>query len=153
MKKKILKPFQYVLNEENGIPEDGCHLICMRGYSRMQDFYLCVPEQGFYYRAANASRYGERMYQYFIDGNFVGAGRMDKMNYARRLYDAGEVYEAKQYIRGHMLWRETSLGGKHINERKEAARISHALCDETGKAGHDARQFIRRQILHGRSNF
>lgn len=47
-----------------------------------------------------------------------------------------------------MLWRETSLGGNHINKRKEAARISHALCDERGKAGHEARQFIRKQILN-----
>lgn len=152
-KAKVLKPFQYVLNEDNGTPEKGCVLVCMRGYSRWQDFYLCVPKKGFYYRAANSSRYGSFKYEYFINGEFVGAGRIDKMNYARRLYDAGEVSEAIEYINGYRLWRETSLGGRHINERKEAARISHALCDEGGKAGHDARQWVRRQILHGTFNY
>ncbi len=148
-KARVLKPFQYVLNEDNGTPEKGCVLVCMHGHCRMQDFYLCIPEEGFYYRAANNVRYGDWKYEYFIDGSFVGAGRKDKMARARKLYDAGEVYEAEQYILGHMLWRETSLGGKHINERKEAARISHALCDVGGKAGHNARQWIRRSILHG----
>lgn len=148
MKKKILKPFQYVLDENNGEPQHGCVIVPMMGYSRMQDFYLCVPKHGFYTRSANCQRYGEFMRLYFIDGNFIGAGRADKVNYVRRLYDAGKVYEAKQYALGYMLWRETSLGGNHINKRKEAARISHALCDERGKAGHEARQFIRKQILN-----
>lgn len=150
---KVLKPFQYILEEGNGTPESGCVLICMRSYCRTRDFYLCIPERGFYYRSANNVRYGDWQYEYFIDGQFVGAGRKDKMERARRLYDAGDVSEAKEYILGRRLWRETTLGGKHINERKEAARISHALCNEGGKVGHDVRQWIRRSILGGATNY
>lgn len=152
-KTKTLKPFQRVMNVANGQPQGGCVLVAMQGYNRFVDFFLCIPCKGFYYRAANSMRYGDWKYEYFIDGEFVGAGRMDKMPIARRLYEAGEAGEAKEYILGHRLWRETSLGGKHINGRKEAARISHALCDEGGKAGHDARQWIRRSILRGATKY
>lgn len=153
--KRVIKAWHYTLcdfdriNSEDVIPEDGCVLIAMEGYTRFQDFYLCIPKQGVYTRSANHGRYGEGKLQFFIDGQFVGAGWEYKDYRVKALYEAGHVYEAEQYALGHMLWRETTLGGGHINERKKAARISHMLCDATGKAGHEARQYIRRQILNG----
>ena len=156
---KVIKAWHHTLCDFEKIlsgdfvPEEGCVLIPMQSYTRFNDFYLCIPEQGVYTRSANESRYGIGKLQFFIDGEFVGAGWKYKADKVKALYDAGCEYEARQYVRGYMLWRETTLGGGRINERKEAARISHMLCDNTGKAGHDARQHIRRRILNGTFNY
>lgn len=129
------------------VPEEGCELIPMRGYARMEDFYLCVPSNGFFTRSANIGRYGMYKLEYFVDGEFCGAGDKAKSEKAKMLYDSGYVDEVSSYIKGYTLWRETSLGGRHINKRKEAARISHILCDEGGMAGHEERQYIRKRLL------
>lgn len=108
---------------------------------------ICVPAQGIYLRSANAGQYGEFKKQLFIDGKFIGAVSMSRIDSMARLYNAGYPQEAASYAMGYTMWRETSLGGNHINPRKEAARISHALCDMPGKYGHELRQYIRRSIL------
>ena len=51
----------------------------------------------------------------------------------------------ESYLRGYYTRREET--SKEIHRRKEAARISHALCDTPGKVGHDMRREIRRRIL------
>lgn len=130
-------------------PCNGGVIIPMRGYHRTKDFYLCVPSKGIHFRSANNGRYGLFMLEVFIDGEFIGATRMSKKNYITRLYNEGLKGEATQYALGYMLWKETSLGGKHINKRKEAARISHAMCDIQGQKGHDIRQSLRKKILYG----
>lgn len=89
------------------------------------------------------------MLEVFMDGEFVGATRMSKKDYVIRLYNEGVKSEAIQYALGYMLWKETSLGGSRINKKKEAARISHAMCDMSGQTGHDIRQSIRKKILYG----
>lgn len=152
--KKIIKSHHYTLDHEGVynktvVAEDGCTLIPMRGYGRFEDFYLAMPSKGFYFRSANCDRYGMFKYTYFIDGRFIGAGRMDKMNGGRELYEAGHADEAEDYLLGHMLWSETTLGGGKINKRKAAARLSHHCCCETGRRGHLIRQQMRRQILNG----
>lgn len=146
---KTLKLWSHAMNDDNISPCPGGVIIEMRGYNRFEDFYLCVPEQGIYTRSANSSRYGEWKFEYFIDGEFVGAGRMDRKIKAEQLYNAGYKEESRLYILGYMFWRETPLGGKKINKYKEAARISHELCDLPGKYGHEVRQRIRRKILLG----
>lgn len=122
----------------------------MRGYMRFKDFYLCIPETGIYFRSANISRYGDFKSEVFIDGKFIGAARTYKKNYIIRLYNEGYKNEAIEYALGYRLWRETAIGGNKINKYKEAARISHAMCDMAGEIGHDARQTIRRKILYGK---
>lgn len=147
-KQLVKKPFQYMLDEDKAdalCPPD-CVVLAMQGYSRFEDFYLFVPAKGFYTRTANSSRYGEWCSELFIDGDFVGGIPMRRVDGAKRLYEAGEVDEAKEYALGHRLWRETILGGQHINRFKEAARISHRLCDATGSRGHELRQLIRTKI-------
>lgn len=144
---KTVALWHRVMDDTNAIPCIGGVLVPMRGYRRLEDFYLCVPAHGLYTRAACARRYGERKREYFMDGEFVGAGRMDNESRVRRLYDAGYKAEAKEYILGYRLFRETTLGGGHINPYKEAARISHVLCDTPGKDGHEERQLIRAMLL------
>ena len=144
---RTIKMWHYVLNADDCRPEQGGTIIPMASYTHFRDFYLCIPATGIYARSANFARYGQYKYEYFIDGEFVGAGLMYKAHHAKELYDAGYINEAKDYILGYMLWRETTLGGNHINKYKEAARISHDLCDLDGKSGHEARQMIRRKLL------
>ena len=144
---KTIEIGHYALSDDNIQPCEGGTIIPMAGFARSKDFYLCVPSEGIYTRSANCSRYGEFKKLLFIDGSFVGACRIDKLYSIQRLYDNGLICEAEQYALGYMLWSETTLGGGKINERKEAARISHVICDEKGKAGHDERQYIRKQIL------
>ena len=50
-----------------------------------------------------------------------------------------------KYLRGYYTRREEN--SKAIRARKEAARVSHELCDAPGAVGHEIRQQIRRQIL------
>ena len=70
-----------------------------------------------------------------------------------KLYDAGLISEAKEYLLGYRLWKETKLGGNHTNPYKEAARVSHELIQAGGKAGHKARQIIRRKIIQTKKSF
>lgn len=147
MKTKIVNLWHHVLSKENCQPCTGGVLIAMQGFARPEDFYLCVPLSGVYSRSANERRNGQGKSEYFIDGEFVGAGWIYKEGKIKALYNAGYVEEAKQYATGIRLWRETTLGGGKINKYKEAARISHELCDLPGKSGHEARQYIRKQIL------
>lgn len=146
--KKIKKiKLWHISHNEDAEPEVGGTMIPRMGFVTFDCFYLCVPEKGFYSRAANASRYGDFRREYFIDGDFVGTGRVDREEKGKQLYDAGYEYEAREYVLGHRLWRETKLGGEKINPYKEAARRSHDMCDLPGKAGHEERQLIRKQIL------
>lgn len=133
---KAIEIGHYALSDNNIQPCEGGKLVAMRGYARAKDFYLCIPAKGIYTRTANSSRFGAFKRLLFIDGYFVGACRIDKLHLVQKLYDNGLIYEAKQYALGYMLWRETTLGGGFINERKQAARISHEVCDKTGSAGH-----------------
>ena len=142
---KTLQFFHHSFTNE-AMPCKGGTIISMQGYSRNEDFYLCIPIKGFYYRSANCKRYGSFCYEYFFNGEFLGGGRMDKKERIESLCNAGLKDEAIEYIKGYRLWKETELGGKHIVERKEKARISHFLCDANGKNGHIARQEIRRMI-------
>ena len=148
MKTKVLQLWKHSLNK-NVKPCEGGKIVSMKGYNRFKDFYLCIPQKGIHTRVGNCLRYGCFAYEYFIDGVFIGGGRMDKAERAKILYAAGLIEEAKQYIRGYMLWKETKLGGGKINKYKEAARISHDMITEGGKSGHDARQIIRRQLIAG----
>lgn len=155
---RVIKAWHYTCDYEDvmndvAVPEKGCVLVCRQGFARGEDYYLCVPETGFYTRSANCGRYGNFMREYFVDGEFCGAGSMSKEDNARKLYEAGYGDEVASYINGYTLWRETTLGGKHINERKAAARLSHFYCEEGGRAGHDMRQQIRRKILNGTFNY
>lgn len=147
MRTRIVDMWRYVLNDNNCQACKGGVLIPMQGYTRFEDFYLCVPKKGVHTRSANDGRYGQGKREYFIDGEFVGAGWSYKEDKVKALYNAGYIDESKQYVTGIRLWRETALGGNRINKYKEAARISHELCDMTGKSGHEARQYIRKQIL------
>ncbi len=133
---------------DGATPQEGGVMVAMAGYNRFEDFYLCVPRVGVFFRAANQSRYSPFMSELFIDGEFVGACRIDKRNYIKRLYLAGEIKEAKQYALGHRLWRETKLGGANIIPAKERARISHELCDQSGNEGHCIRQMIRQKLKY-----
>lgn len=155
---RVIKAWHYtpdwadVLNGV-AVPEEGCDLIPMQGYAKPEDYYLCVPKKCFATRAACCSRYGDWKIEYFADGQFCGAGSKSKFDKAKALYDAGYIEEIESYIKGYMLWRETTLGGGHINERKEAARLSHFYCDMPGRVGHKERQRIRRAILNGTFNY
>ena len=80
---KTLNLFSHSMNEDVTACEGGV-IISMQGYNRFQDFYLCVPAEGLYYRAANNRRYGLFMVEVFMDGEFIGATRMDKRNYIKR---------------------------------------------------------------------
>ena len=152
-KKKTIKVWHITHDSNNAIPEEGCKLIPMEGYRQFKDYYLCVPQKGLHARSANCSRYGQWKKEYFIDGEFVGAGKFYKEEYARKLYDAGLISEAKEYLLGYRLWKETKLGGNHTNPYKEAARVSHELIQTGGKAGHKARQIIRRKIIQTKKSF
>lgn len=147
MKTKIVELWRHVLSDNKCQPCESGVLIPMQGHTRFEDFYLCVPKTGVHTRSANAGRYGQYKREYFIDGEIVGAGRAYKEDKVKALYTAGHIQEARQYVTGVRLWRETTLGGRKINKYKEAARISHELCDMPGKSGHEARQIIRKQIL------
>lgn len=58
----------------------------------------------------------------------------------------GRVDEDKigSYLAGYYTLREET--SEKIKQRKENARISHFLCTASGKAGHDERQAIRREL-------
>ena len=129
--------------KSNALAENGGVLIPMRGYKRVEDFYLCVPVKGIHFRSANNARYGAYKCEVFIDGEFIGSCRQDKCDKLVKLYNAGAVNEARLYALGYMLWRETLLGGSRVNAAKERARLSHALCDLPGKQGHEFRQCLR----------
>lgn len=144
---RTLNFFQHAL-DDNGIQAcKGGTIIAMQGYRRLDDFYLCIPKKGFYYRSANCHRYGDFSYEYFFNGKFLGGGRMYKKDKIKALCEIGEVGEAEEYLHGYRYWRETTLGGRHIIKVKEKARISHQLCDTIGKAGHDHRQFLRKFVI------
>lgn len=143
------KPFQRVMDSDRAFAlcPEGCKVVPMQGYARFEDFYLFVPEQGIFFRSANSARYGDYTQQVFIDGEFIGATPMQKIENVKKLYTAGYVDEAVEYSQGHKLWKETALGGSRINPYKEAARQSHILCDASGQEGHYQRKIIRKQIL------
>jgi len=145
-KKKEVKPFSYVLDynkAEQTCPND-CNVVTMRSFSRMGDnFYVFVPKKGLYFRPANSSRYGSWKVMVFVDGRFIGASDNKKRNNIRRLYEADDI-GLEDYIRGYKFFRETKLGGSHINKYKESARISHQILFGGGKEGHEARKIIRR---------
>lgn len=122
-------------------------VVAMPGYCKNEDFYIFVKSVGIETRTANKGRYGHFKELLFIDGAFVCATRIDKLEKIRSLYAAGHIEQAKLYAQGHMLYKETALGGSKINKFKEAARLSHTMCDTSGKVGHDIRQMIRKQIL------
>lgn len=143
---KTLEFFQHAFTDKVEACKGGV-IISMRGYKRFEDFYLCIPASGIHFRNANNGRYGLFMLEVFMDGEFVGATRSSKKEHVTRLYNEGFKNEAEQYALGYMLWKETSLGGRRTNRRKEAARISHAMCCESGKRGHELRQEIRKHIL------
>lgn len=145
---KTLQFFHYSLSE-NCEPCECGTIVSMRGYTRFEDFYLCVPKEGLHFRSANNMRYGCFKTEMFMNGEFIGAVPMRKRDNIRKLYDNGCYREAVQYGIGYMLWRETTLGGERINQYKEAARISHAMCDMGGKQGHAVRQSLRKKILYG----
>ena len=132
--------------KESAKPCEGGVIIPMQGYRRYEDFYLCVPAKGFHTRSGNSGRYGDFSYEYFFDGEFLGGGRIDKKDKIKMLCEAGHTNEALEYLKGYRYWRETELGGRHIIAGKERARISHAMCDMGGKAGHEMRQTIRKMI-------
>ena len=133
---------------ENCAPCVGGIIIPMRGFSRSGYFYLCVPCSGVFFRAANIGRYGPYMLEVFIDGRFIGASQLYKREKIEKLYKSGSILEAVEYALGYRLWRETTLGGYNIIPAKERARISHLLCDESGKAGHVIRQRIRKHLKY-----
>ncbi len=70
--------------------------------------------------------------------------------YRARVVQSGSVPESKveEYLRGYYTRREES--SLKIRARKEAARISHELCDLGGSAGHKERQRIRRRLRETR---
>lgn len=142
-KKKILQFWQKSL-KDNCKPCKNGLIISMPGFTRFEDFYLCVPETGIYFRSANNARYGLFKSLLFVNGAFVGACRMDKRSKIQQLYNTGAIDEAKEYALGYKLWRETILGGRKIVAAKERARISHVLCDISGEKGHELRQIIRK---------
>lgn len=65
-----------------------------------------------------------------------------------KIINSGELTEidlaTSEYLRGHRT--PTEYWRKKTNERMEAARTSHALCDISGEEGHVIRQNIRRDL-------
>lgn len=145
--KKTIQFWQKSLSV-NCAPCRGGVILPMRGFSRSCDFYLCVPCSGVFFRTANIGRYGPYMLEVFMDGRFIGASKLYKREKIEKLYKQGFMLEAEEYALGYRLWRETTLGGCNIIPAKERARISHLLCDESGKVGHDIRQRIRKQLKY-----
>lgn len=145
------KPFQYVLDIDKAdeLCPENCNVVSMRGYSRFTDFYLFVPKEGLFFRTANIRRYGAYRSEMFMDGEFIGGIKNKKISKIQELYNAKEYEDASSYALGHKLYKETKLGGHKINVYKEAARISHQLCDESGAKGHAIRKEIRHHILNG----
>lgn len=130
----------------NAQPCEGGIIVAMQGFNRLEDFYLCIPEKGLFTRAANIARYGNYKKELFIDGAFIGAVNISRLSRTQKLYNAGYPDQAADYALGYMLFSETTLGGGKINKHKEAARISHFICDDRGREGHEIRQQIRRYI-------
>lgn len=142
--------FSWRLSEEKAekdCPND-CIVVPMRGYSRMRDFYKIIPKKGLFFKSSNCAKYGEYTVTMFVDGKVIYGVRQDKIDKLKKLYNFGNISDLEDYARGHRLWRETELGGNKINKYKEAARISHYICDMRGEVGHRERQRIRADILY-----
>ena len=92
----------------------------------------------------------KRLTKFWNSCNFIFKGTLVRGASIRRVHSFLRKKkdldgEAIEYLQGHRTPAE--YWGKNINERMEAARISHYLCDLPGIDGHRIRQQIRRQLL------
>jgi hypothetical protein len=124
------------------------HIVVLPGYARFEDYYVVLPKGGTMRRKIPQNKakrkYGVYDIEYYIgDWGFIPA-RSSRLNHFIRV-GRPMTPEASEYLQGYRTPQE--YWGHKINPRKEAARISHQLCDMRGSEGHEARQRIRREIL------
>lgn len=129
------------ISKKSGIP----HHVVATNNNGGPDYYYVINEQDIFVRLIpqSTSRSTTKFCKLVHSGRLIEDAsiyRVAAFLKSKRVLDK----EAEEYLQGHRTPQEYWKG--QINNKMEAARISHQLCDEPGKAGHDARQEIRHDI-------
>ena len=133
---------------------EGWHVVALPGHSRWNDYYVLVEYGKTVTRVIPQSeahrKYGVWDIVYYIgDWGFIPARKCRLESFIRSGRPITD--DAREYLQGHRTPSEFWTG--KINQRMEAARISHIICDTAGKDGHDARQEMRKEIREGKVPF
>lgn len=149
------RSFEAAENKRQSLPNsEQYEVVTYFTYSGTTDLYL-VHKIGTYKTILMSQKNSVKNTKFWNSGVLVfpdGNTATGSINRIRAVVQKQIEYgtEAAEYIAGHRTPTEFWRG--KINARMEAARISHVICDKGGKAGHDLRQGIRREILSGQNS-
>lgn len=115
------------------------------------DKYKIIKKKGIYYLSLIPQNWAKKKYNCWnmcfiaFDGS-IEAVRLTRFKHFKQKKSEIKSPLLLEWLKGYTLWSE--LNGK-INENKERARISHAVCDIGGEEGHRIRQELRHNYNGG----
>lgn len=150
----IKKWYKSEKNAETDAARYNCDIVC--GSNGYTDIYYLIPKSakpGIYRKIARAQtdvkgkEYIYRVIYKTSDGDIIIVDETSAYRISavwRGLIPEEKIYD---YLAGYYTRREETSA--KIRQLKENARVSHLLCDASGKKGHDDRQAIRRLLSQG----